>query len=135
MATPIRGVTPLIQPSLQARDCSSCVLFACEESATLRAAAQRPMVNGSRFRYRGALGVLDVWYFESLEPSALELHSQGSFEVAHRRPVLGHRKAQCRARLAHPGGSADAVDVTVGTVRKIEIDDVGNVGNVEHARG
>ena len=56
-------------------------------------------------------------------------------EDRHRAPVLGRDERDARARPARAAGAADAVGVGVGVVRRIEVDDVGDVVDVDAAGG
>src|SRR5437764_3483484 len=55
-------------------------------------------------------------------------------DIAKVRPLVIGTKSDRHASGARPRGAADAVDILLGHMRQLEVDHVGDAGNVDAAR-
>ena len=71
---------------------------------------------------------------ESGNALALKFYAQHPLDSAQRGAILWHHQAQRLPGFAHPGRPADPMDVGFRLIGQVEVDHVGNIGNVEPAR-
>src|ERR1039457_259786 len=103
--------------------------------ARARAIARRSIACARRAEDGHRLGRVNFDFLETLDVLAIERVAEGAFQPRQVDAFVLRDQADRLARLAHPGGAADAMDVAVGLVGQIEVDDVRNVGDVESAGG
>ena len=68
---------------------------------------------------------LEVTDLRALKPDA-----QLSLDSLQRESVLGHYQTESLSGLAYPGCPSDTMDVGIGSIREVEIDDMGDILNV-----
>jgi len=67
---------------------------------------------------------------ESTELPTLKSDAQLSLDSLQRESVLGHHQTESFTGLAYPGCPSDTMDVGIGSIREVEIDDMGDIRNV-----
>src|ERR1019366_9817441 len=95
------------------------------------AIAHRSIARARRAEDSHRLGRVNFDFLETLDVLAIERVAKRAFQPRRVDAFVLRDQADRLARLAHPGGAADAMDVTLGLVGQIEVDDVRNVGDVQ----
>src|ERR1700687_1809600 len=86
--------------------------------------ARRAIARARGSEHGHRLGRQDFDLLETLDVLAVKRVAERAFEPRKVNPLLLRHQAYRFARLAHPGGAADAMNVAFGFVGKIEIDHV-----------
>src|SRR5579885_1606811 len=76
----------------------------------------------------------DAAKLESRDAPPLETEAELALDCTQVNSLIGNHQAECLAGFAHPGRPADAMDVGLRLHRQIEIDDMGNIGNIQTPR-
>lgn len=92
-------------------------------------AVGRPRGAG-KFRVPAGGGCLVI---EILQMAALQRGAQDAFDAAHHAAIFVSRQGKGVARAGGPAGATDAVDIGIGRVRDVIVDDMGYLGDVDAA--
>tara|TARA_B100001013_G_scaffold223691_1_gene136797 strand:- start:199 stop:657 length:459 start_codon:yes stop_codon:yes gene_type:complete len=79
---------------------------------------------------RGEVAVVEP--FQSL---SFDLYVQFPFNLADHVGVVGPGEGECFSGLLGPAGAPDAVEVGVGSVREVEVDNVGHFWDIDTVSG
>src|ERR1700682_3569387 len=83
--------------------------------------ARRAIARARGSEHGRGLGRQDFDFLEALDVLAVERVAERALEPRKVDPLLLRHQAYRFARLAHPGGAADAMNVAFGFVGKLEI--------------
>src|SRR5271155_1784563 len=74
-------------------------------------------------------------WLEAGDACALKFYPQHSLDPAQGSSLLWHHQAESQAGFAHPGRPANTMDVGIRLIGEVEVDDVGDIRNVETSGG